>query len=113
MASLMIKELSTGERTYYGRVKRPADGKWTWHPTGVAATGKTERQIQKERDLAVAAAKKKQEQLDDVAKNPPKPAEPAPEVKLCGPLIEAWIKSLDNRGKAEDEWRARKYLLPR
>jgi integrase len=100
MASVVIKTLSTGERVYYANVKR--DEKWTRVPTGIEAKGPRSEK------LAQAWANAKQKEIDEEAKR-----DPVPEVKLCGPLVEEWIKSLANRAKQEDEWRARKYLLPR
>jgi integrase len=102
MASVVIKTLSDGRRVYYAQVKRA--GGWTRIPTGIEAKGpRSEKAAQQIADA-------KQNEIDEAEKHPP---QPEPEVKLCGPLLEEWIESLDNRAHKTDEWQAKKYLLPR
>jgi integrase len=101
MASVAIRQQKQGA-FYYAQVKR--DGKWTWVPTGIEAMGK------RTHSAAIAFADAKQKQIDEEAKNPPQPQS---EVKMCGPLLEEWLKALDNRSADNDRCRGNKYLVPR
>lgn len=101
MASIAIRHQKRGD-FYYAQVKR--DGRWTWVPTGVEAKGK-----RAEKD-ALVVAEQKQREIDEEAANP---RQPEAEVKLCGPLLDAWLKGLDNRSAADDRGRGNKYLVPR
>jgi integrase len=97
MASVVTRKLKTGI-FLYGKYLDPATQ--TWKMKALEAKKRHEAHVE------IDAYQKKVD--EDFARGVSARTDPQ-----CAELLETWLGSLSNRSKAEDDWRARKYLLPR